>query len=155
MTPFDLQHAVEILAKSPLFEDLQTTSLRSMIGSLKGEQWPRGRVVTRSREVTKRFHVLLKGRAKFALHNPGTGRALTLIVLGPGAAFGMESLRAIQLGGAGTETLDDVIVLSGANDLWSGWVRSVPKFREAERRAACTPIPVSNFPFCHFRQQHV
>ena len=155
MTPFDLQHAVEILAKSPLFEDLQTTSLRSMISSLKVEQWPRGRVVTRSREVTKRFHVLLKGRAKFALHNPGTGRALTLIVLGPGAAFGMESLRAIQLGGASTETLDDVIVLSGANDLWSGWARSVPKFREAERRAACTPIPVSNFPICHFRQQHV
>jgi CRP-like cAMP-binding protein len=134
MTPFDLQDAVRILAESRLFEGLQATSLQSMIGSLKVERWPRGKIVIRSRELTKRFHVLLKGRVKFARHNPTTGRALTLAVLGPGGAFGMDSLRGMQLGGVSTETLDDVIALSGSNDLWSGWARSVPKFREAARR---------------------
>lgn len=134
MDSFDWNAATEVLAHSPLFSSLQLHVVRSMIGQLKVERWPRHKVVVRPHEPVKRLHLLLDGRVKVARHNPRSGRELTFFVHGTGAIFGLESLLDARLGNASTETLDNVTALSGAHELWNGWAASFPAFRDAARR---------------------
>jgi CRP/FNR family cyclic AMP-dependent transcriptional regulator len=133
MKPAHRQGALRCLAASPLFEDIPSAALETMVDALSTERWPRHRAVMTPQQTVERFYVLLKGRVKITRQNLRTGREVTLFLLGPGDGFNVVSLLDGQRHDVSAETLDPVEALSGPSHLWRDWLDRYPALRHAIR----------------------
>ena len=125
---------IDQLAKSPLFHGLDRRVLADIVPLLDVEQWSSRQVVMSPEATCKRFYVLLQGRVKVTRQNPGTGRELTLFLLGPGDGFNIVTLLDSERHEVIAVTLDPVIAVSAPIAAWHDWLDLYPSLRHAMRR---------------------
>lgn len=133
MTPAQRDTAVNVLAKSTLFSDIDAAILQRMVGNLDAEQWSVRRIVMAPHQTVERFYLLVAGRVKITRQNIKTGREITLFLLGPGDAFNVVSLLDGRQHEVYAQTLDTVDAVSGPVELWKDWLETYPALRLAMR----------------------
>ena len=124
---------IEALAASPIFAGLNRSALDEIGAALTLESWPKGCQIQTPSSAADRFRIVLSGRVKITRSNGGSGRELTLWLLGPGDGFDIVSLLDGQPHDASVFALDDVETLAAPVGQFHDWIERFP----AMRRAMC------------------
>ena len=119
--------AMQCLKVSPLFGQLDETTLTGILHRCRRETWKHRRLLPLE-ETWQRFHILLSGRVRLGRSNPETGRMITLFLHGPGDGFCLFSLLDGQPHDVMLETLDDVVLLSMPMSEARQWIDEHPAF---------------------------
>lgn len=122
--------SLQCLKSSPLFGQLDETTLVDILQQCRYETWTRHRHLP-VEEAFQRFHILLSGRVQISRSNPETGRMITLFLLGSGEPFCTFSLLDGEPHDVMLETLDNVSLLSLPMKEARLWVTKYPKFNRA------------------------
>ncbi len=125
---------VDILRGSPLFSGLDRVILERMTRALTPEQWSKHTEILPAASTARRFVIIGAGRVKVVHGNAGSGRELTLWLLGPGDGLDVIGLLDGQPHSASAWTLDEVQALSGPVGLFRGWLEQYAPFRLAMYR---------------------
>lgn len=135
--PSDLNsHRIFMRLKSfPLFNELGTNDLRSILLNCRLERWPKRSLVVTKRAAEGRFYVLINGRIKIEAQNPENGKAITLSILNPGDGYSLTSLLGGKVHEAQAEALDTVEMLSAPIDEWREWLDMYAPLRNAVVRS--------------------
>ena len=122
--------SLRVLESSPLFGGLADETLVDMMSHFRRETLSK-KHSWRATEGRDRFYILISGRLKLFQINEGTGRSVTLFLLGPGDAFDVFSLLDGKPSGLYAEALDDLELLSAPVKEVRAWIQDHPEFNRA------------------------
>ncbi|HTV51962.1 MAG TPA: Crp/Fnr family transcriptional regulator [Steroidobacteraceae bacterium] len=121
----------QTLAQSPLCAGLAQPALKEMASHFTGERWPARTQIAAPAQTAEQFRIITRGRVKIARSHPGSGRNLTLWLLGPGDAFDVVSLLDGEPHEVTAWSLDEVQTLCVPLARFRRWLERSPALRAA------------------------
>ncbi len=124
----DSEQSLDVLRHSHLFGGLDDAVLRQALPAMRPERHAMHSVALDAQDTDRRFCVLLEGCVKLLATEPGGGRELTVLRLGPGDAFDLVSLLDGQPHRVSAVAVDDVRLLSAPMERVREWIGRHPGF---------------------------
>ena len=126
-SPFYSQ-CFDVLHRSPLFTDLDESTLENMLLVFHRETWKKNAPAMTSDQTLENFYLVISGRLKISRINAETGRELTIFLLGPGDVFDVICLLDYREHEVVATAIDNLEVLCAPLREARQWVRRHPEF---------------------------
>lgn len=140
MRTADAQTLLSHLRESKLFAELPNDVLSSFLPYLQKEKWKKRQQVMPAALTRERFYLLTSGRVRIEAEHPGSGRAVTLYLLGAGDGHNLVTLLDGKPQAVMAETLDTTEALYVPLGRCRQWLNDYPVLRQAAMRCAAARL---------------